>query len=214
LTIAITPAASLLTDFDQLDIAEAIRNAVAHDATILTAHDRRALTLLTYVPGLHGGTRALAHVLAEDRVALPLPTDLAMALLDVIDDDLLGSEPEWDVQEAWLAARKPVDTAGDPDEASKATPFDPSTLTLTAAHVHALAQPEGDVLAWDHRSGEVRAMTREKAITSGFVAFTNRGWLNDWTREPGCWNGDGADVTPECAEQLAGVLTEWLRRIA
>jgi hypothetical protein len=113
LTITIPPA-SLLTDFDQLDIAEAIRNAVAHDATILTAHDRRALTLLTYVPGLHGGTRALAHVLAEDRVALPLPTDLAMALLDVIgDDDLLGPEPEWPVQEAWLAARKPTSTTGE-----------------------------------------------------------------------------------------------------
>jgi hypothetical protein len=113
LTITIPPA-SLLTDFDQLDIAEAIRNAVAHDATSLTARDRRALTLLTYVPGLHGGTRALAHVLAEDRVALPLPTDLAMALLDVIgNDDLLGPEPEWPAQEAWLAARKPTSTTGE-----------------------------------------------------------------------------------------------------
>ncbi|MET8985884.1 hypothetical protein ABZW49_10585 [Nonomuraea wenchangensis] len=99
------------------------------------------------------------------------------------------------------------------DEPSAASPFDPSALTVAADHVHALAQPEADVLVWDHHAGEVRAMTREDAIASGFVAFTNRGWLNDWTREPGCWNDDHTDVTPECAERLAGVLTEWLRRI-
>jgi hypothetical protein len=214
LTIAITPAASLLTDFDQLDIAEAVRNAANYRCTTLDARDRQALALLTYAPGLPGATRMLLAALADGAAALPLPTPQAMHLLDVIGDDVLGPEPEWPVQEAWLAARKPADTAGDPDEASEATPFDPSTLTLTAAHVHALAQPEGDVLAWDHRSGEVRAMTREKAITSGFVAFTNRGWLNDWTREPDCWNNDHTDIAPECAERLAGVLTEWLRRIA
>jgi hypothetical protein len=214
LTTTITPAASLFTDFDQLDIAHAIRNAVHYGCTSLDARDWQALALLTYAPGLPGATRMLLATLADGAAALPLPATQAMHLHDAICDDILGPEPEWSVQEAWLAARKPADTAGDPDEASEATPFDAATLTIAADHVHALAQPEGDVLAWDHHAAEVRAMTRQEAIASGFVAFTNRGWLNDWTREPDCWNSDHTDVTPECAVSLAGVLTEWLRRIA
>lgn len=94
------------------------------------------------------------------------------------------------------------------------TPFDPATLVVTADHIHALAQPGADVLAWNHLQGEVRTMKRDDAIDADFVSFTNRGWLNDWTRDDACWNGDHTDVTPECANLLAGVLTEWLRRIA
>ena len=94
------------------------------------------------------------------------------------------------------------------------TPFDAATLVVAADHIHALAQPAGDVLAWDHHAGEVRAMTREAAIAADFTAFTNRGWLNDWTRDPGCWNDDRTDITDECAKRLADEQTAWLRRIA
>lgn len=97
---------------------------------------------------------------------------------------------------------------------AQTTPFDATTLVITADHVHALAQLGAEVLAWDHTVGEVRSMTREEALAADFVAFTNRGFLNDWTREPGCWNSDRTDVTPECAKELADVLTDWLRRIA
>ncbi|MEO3869373.1 hypothetical protein ABGB18_11125 [Nonomuraea sp. B12E4] len=93
-------------------------------------------------------------------------------------------------------------------------PFDAATLVVATDHIHALAQPGGDVLAWDHHKGEVRAMAREEALSADFVAFTSRGWLNGWTREPSCWNGDHTDVTEECAKELADAQTEWLRRIA
>lgn len=93
-------------------------------------------------------------------------------------------------------------------------PFDAATLVVTAAHVHALAQGSAEVLAWDHNVGEVRAMTRDEALGADFVAFTNRGWLNDWSRDAGCWNGDHTDVTPEHAKVCAEALNEWLRRIA
>lgn len=89
-----------------------------------------------------------------------------------------------------------------------------ATLVISADHIHALAQPGGDVLAWDHSSAEVRAMTRQEALDADCIAFTNRGWLNDWSREPGCWNDDHTNVTPEHAKHLADVQTEWLRRIA
>lgn len=97
---------SLLTPFDVLDIAEAIRNAVAYNATSLNARDRQALALLTYAPGLRGITRMLASKLANGTAGLPLPGTLAMHLLDVNDDDDLLPEPDWDVQESWLAARE------------------------------------------------------------------------------------------------------------
>lgn len=100
------PAEPLLTAFDVLDIAEAIRNAVAYNATSLDVRDRQALALLTYAPGLRGITRMLASKLANGTALLPLPVALAMHLLDVNDDDDLLPEPDWDVQESWLAARE------------------------------------------------------------------------------------------------------------
>jgi hypothetical protein len=97
---------SMLTANDVLDIAEAIRNAVAYNATGLDARDRQALALFTYVPQLRGITRMLLAKLANGTAALPLPVALAMHLLDIHGDDNLLPEPSWDVQEAWLAARE------------------------------------------------------------------------------------------------------------
>jgi len=131
LTIAITPAARLFTDFDQLDIADAIRNAVHYGCTNLDARDRQALTLLTYAPGLTGATRTLLAALADGTAALPLPTTQAMHLLDAIGDDILGPEPEWPVQEAWLAARKPA----------AAEPFTANRVIDAAEAIHRVTNP-------------------------------------------------------------------------
>jgi hypothetical protein len=68
----------------------------------------------------------LLAALADGVAALPLPTPQAMHLLDVIGDDILGPEPEWQVQEAWLAARKPA------DEAATVRPMRPENATTTA----------------------------------------------------------------------------------
>ncbi|MEV0993466.1 hypothetical protein [Nonomuraea sp. NPDC050202] len=94
-----------LTDFDVLDIAEAIRNAVRHDCTSLNPRDRQAIALLTYAPGLRGITRMLLAKLANGTAMLPMPDMLAVHLMGIWGDhDLLPVQPE-DVQEAWLAAR-------------------------------------------------------------------------------------------------------------
>lgn len=94
------------------------------------------------------------------------------------------------------------------------TPFDPATLVITANDIRSLARADSEVLVWDHSAGEVLATTRQRALASGLVAFTDRAWINDWTRDDACWNDDHTEVTPECANLLAGVLTEWLRSIA
>ena len=97
------------------------------------------------------------------------------------------------------------------------TPFDFTTFVFTADHIHALAStPDAQVLAWDHTvpGGEMRAMTRRQALDAGFERLTDRGWLNDWSRDEDCWTADRSDVTPAHAKDLAETLTEWLRRIA
>lgn len=97
------------------------------------------------------------------------------------------------------------------------TPFDPNTFVFTADHIHALAAtPKADCLAWDHTvpGGEMRPMTDREALDAGFERVTNRGWLNDWSRDADVWNADRSDVTPAHAKHLAELLTNWLRRIA
>lgn len=95
----------LLTPFDVLDIAEAIRHAVQWDCTDLNTRDRQALALLTYVPGLRGITRMLAGKLANGTATLPMPHTLAMHLLDVNSDEDLMSSPSDAEGDAWLNAR-------------------------------------------------------------------------------------------------------------
>jgi hypothetical protein len=98
--------ASLLTPFDVLDIAEAIRNAASPHCTSLNPRDRQALAHLTYTPGLRGITRMLLAKLATDTATLPLPDALAMHLMDMNGDNDLLPAIDNDVQEAWLAAHR------------------------------------------------------------------------------------------------------------
>lgn len=130
MTIAITPAARLFTDFDQLDIAEAVRNAANYRCTTLDNRDRQALALLASAPTLPATTRTLLAELAAGTAALPLPTTQAMHLLDVICDDILGPEPEWPVQEAWLAARKPAASPRLPDDERSDLAGVPHSVTI------------------------------------------------------------------------------------
>lgn len=125
--------------------------------------------------------------------------------------------------EPWTNERYCSDTCHDAAQKERmhtpvrGTPFNPVTFVFTANHVHALASTSGaDCLAWDHTvpGGELRAMTNREALDMGFERLTNRGTLNDWSRDPACWNHDRSDVTPSHATYLAEVLTEWLRRVA
>ncbi|GAA3550452.1 hypothetical protein GCM10022419_033350 [Nonomuraea rosea] len=113
-------AEPLLTDFDVLDIAEAIRNAVAYNAVSLDARDRQALALFTYVPELRGITRMLLAKLVNGTAALPMARAMAMHLLDMHADDDLLPEPAWNVQEAWLAARDAAALPAWKDDATRA----------------------------------------------------------------------------------------------
>lgn len=96
------------------------------------------------------------------------------------------------------------------------TPFDPHTLVIAPAHIHALATDrDAEVLAWDHTApgGELRAMTNRAALDAGYERVTNMGTLNDWAGKDD-WKADLSDVTPEFAAHYADTLTQWLRRIA
>ncbi|MFC4122089.1 hypothetical protein [Nonomuraea zeae] len=93
--------AGLLTDFDVMDLAEAIRNVVRWNCDSLNPRDRQALALVTYWNELGRDDCILLAAIVKGDLLLPLNNRASDRLLN-----LSGQLPHVgeDVQHAWLAA--------------------------------------------------------------------------------------------------------------